>query len=342
MKKKLIMALCGCLVSAMILAACGKSASIDSSSMSWDGKYEVPMESIAGGTVTAENGFASDFEYSAEEDGTGNMVSQLTFNENVKLIFRADLRLQTLNYQETEQSLNNLVAQYEGYFESMYTDNGSYYSSGEYKSGSYVVRIPSGKYDSFLSAVGEGCHVVSLNKSTEDVGLEYSDIETRLETLNTKMERLKELLKKADKMEDIIQLESAISDCQYQIDSLSSQKNRYDSLIGYSTININLEQVRNLDGSVTEDKGFLQELGENFTRGLKQVGYNLEELAYWAAYNIVGIVIAVAVFLGLGKFLKKHARKPKALRNPFRKHSSAGSADPVSNEIPKEVKDDIE
>ena len=234
-----------------------------------------------------------------------NMVNNLTFGENVKLIFRAWMRLQTLDFAQAESELNKLVDQYNGYFESVYTDNGSYYSAYSRLSGSYTVRVPAANYDKFLSAVGNTCHVVNLNKTTEDIGLQYSDTQMRLETVKAKQERLLVLLKQAIEMKDIIDLESAISDCQYEIDSLTSTINRYDSLIGYSTVNIELEQVERLSSAITEEETFWQKLGSNFKEGLEDFAFGVQDLIIWIAYNIVGIIIFIAIVILIVKFWKK-------------------------------------
>ena len=254
----------------------------------------------------------------AAEYTPGNMVNDLTYGENVKLIFRAWLHLQTLDFAQAESELNKLVEQYGGYFESVYTDNGSYYSNYSYLSGSYTVRVPAENYDRFLSAVGNTCHVVNLNKTTEDVGLQYSDTQMRLQTEKTKQERLLTLLSQATEMSDIIQLENAISDCQYQIDSLTSTINRYDSLIGFSTVQIELEQVERLGSAITEEETFWQRLGTNFKEGLEDFAYGVQDLIMWAAYHIVGIVIFVLIVILIVKLWKRFAagkiHLPKRIR----------------------------
>ena len=266
---------------------------------------DAPME-MAEMEYSTDNGSYEAPAVAAEEyDIPGNMVNDLTYGENVKLIFRAWLRLQTLDFAQAEAELNKLVDQYHGYFESVYTDNGSYYSNYNRLSGSYTVRVPAENYDRFLSAVGNTCHVVNLNKTTEDVGLQYSDTQMRLETEKAKQERLLTLLKQATDMSDIIQLESAISDCQYQIDSLTSTINRYDSLIGYSTVQIELEQVERLESAITEEETFWQRLGSNFKEGLEDFAFGVQDLIIWAAYNIVGILIFVIVVILIVKVWKK-------------------------------------
>ena len=113
------------------------------------------------------------------------------------------------------------------------------------------------------------------------------------------------LLKQATEMKDIIDLESAISDCQYEIDSLTSTINRYDSLIGYSTVNIELEQVERLSSAITEEETFWQKLGSNFKEGLKDFAFGVQDLIIWIAYNIVGIIIFIVIVILIVKFWKK-------------------------------------
>ena len=318
MKKKILAITMAMILVLGVLTGCGAKKRADAAApqyyadeeISYAGMFESkntygePMEA----PMEAEE---ADYDYSvataANESNTpASMVNDLTYGENVKLIFRAWMNLQTLDFAQAENELNRLVEQYKGYFESVYTDNGSYYANSNYLHGSYTVRIPAENYDRFLTAIGNTCHVVNLNKTTEDIGLQYSDTQMRLETTKAKQERLLALLKQATEMKDIIELESAISDCQYQIDCLTSTMNRYDSLIGYSTVNIELEQVERLDNSITEEETFWQKLANNFKEGLEDFGYGVEDLAYWIAYNIVGIIIFIVIVILIVKLWKKH------------------------------------
>ena len=258
--------------------------------MAYGGMYDNKntMDMPAEPSMTADYDAAEAPE--AEETGAPvNMVNNLTYGENVKLIFRAWMRLQTLDFAQAESELNKLVEQYGGYFESVYTDNGSYYSTYSHLTGSYTVRVPAQNYDRFLSAVGNTCHVVNLNKTA-------------------KQERLLALLKQATEMSDIIELESAISDCQYEIDSLTSTINRYDSLIGFSTVNIELEQVERLGNAITEEETFWTKLANNFKEGLEDFAFGVQDLIIWAAYNIIGIIIFIVIVVLIVKLWKKHVR----------------------------------
>lgn len=122
----------------------------------------------------------------------------------------------------------------------------------------------------FYEQLGSSVHVVYSSRSSEDVTEQYTDIETRLATLTTKHERLLALLDQADKMEDIISLENALADCEYEIDSLTGSKRHYDDLVGFSTFYVDLEEVQTLTATPA-GSGFgaqLTQAAKTGTRGL--------------------------------------------------------------------------
>lgn len=230
---------------------------------------------------------------------------------NVKLIRRASLEVETLSFDDATAELEALVEQLGGYIEDSSLYQGGYGST--YRSADYTVRIPSEKYDAFLNRMGksESCRLVNKSESTEDVGQAYFDAENRLKTLRTKLKRLQELLAEAKKMEDIITLESAISETEYAIDLYASDLKRYDSLIGYSTFNISIEQVRTPSDS--ESMSFGDRLSNAFLTGCENFRIAMEDFALLLAENIFGLLLlAVIVFVLRLLYKRKASAKPKA------------------------------
>lgn len=234
------------------------------------------------------------------------------YGENVKLVYTAQLNLQTTDYEKAEKDLTALLEGMGGYFEYSYVDRGGYYSDGANMSGSYTVRIPSEKYELFLTAVGNTCHVVSINRSVTDIGMEYFDAETRLNTLRTKLDRLTALLEKADALSDIIELENSIANTQYEIDWHTSTLNRYDSLVGYATVNISMTQVERLSGGVDDAEGFFPSLLRSLKEGLGHFGDSLQGIALWIAYNLVALLILLGLLILGTKWFRRH-RPDRAL-----------------------------
>ena len=59
------------------------------------------------------------------------------------------------------------------------------------------------------------------------IATQYLDIEARLDNLTAQRTRLQELQASADALSDLLQIESSLSDVQYQIESYQSQLNWY-------------------------------------------------------------------------------------------------------------------
>ena len=299
MKKKYVSILLLLALTLCLLTGCGGGATMES------GADMAPSEGF--------NKFQESEIY--EEDmmfDSGNISDSMTsttrpYGDDVKLILRADLRLETVDFDDAVEKLNKLVSDCGGYYEQSDVDMGSYYSDG-YRYGRYTVRVPKDKYDTFLNSVGEVCHVTSRNESAEDVGLQYYDIESRIRLLEIKQERLMKLLEQATTMEDIITLENALSDIQYQLESNNIQKNRYDSLIDYSTISIRLEQVQRLSGQPLEQQGFFSQLGSSFVRGFQNTLDGFSDILLSLAYNVIPLSIFALILFGIASLLKKRRK----------------------------------
>ena len=277
MKKRLLPLFLALLLS---LSACGSSSGGTASS-------------AAAGDASADNGWAEAAMDAADTAGGADFSA---VRRNAKLILNADLSLETQDFEKSAADIEKMTAEAGGYIES----SGTYGDTGS-RSANYTLRVPQEKFEQFYAQLGENMHVVSRSRSSEDVTEQYTDIETRLATLQTKHERLLSLLEKADKMEDIIALENALADCEYEIDSLTGSKRRYDDLVGFSTFYINLREVQTLTATA-DGTGFgaqLSQAAKTGARGLADVvrGTILGVVMFWPAVILVIAGTAAGVIL---------------------------------------------
>lgn len=277
MKKRLLPLFLALLLS---LSACGSSSGGSASS-------------AAVGDASADNGWAEAAMDAADTAGGADFSA---VRRNAKLILNADLSLETQDFEKSAADIEKMTAEAGGYIES----SGTYGDTGS-RSANYTLRVPQEKFEQFYAQLGENMHVVSRSRSSEDVTEQYTDIETRLATLQTKHERLLSLLEKADKMEDIISLENALADCEYEIDSLTGSKRRYDDLVGFSTFYINLREVQTLTATA-DGTGFgaqLTQAAKTGARGLADVvrGTILGVVMFWPAVILVIAGTAAGVIL---------------------------------------------
>jgi len=252
MKKRTAVLLLAALMILALFSGCAKSESMDyfytgsattAPSVSVDSSESYFSGST--GSVKEEadydSGVIADDMASAD---AGDPGSAETPEEDRKRIFYGSVEIETMEFDQAIANLEAIVAQLGGYFDKTDLSGSSLYDYGySRRYASFTVKIPSKYFNTFLGNAGEIGNVVNTSTWSEDITMAYYDLQTRLETQNTKKDRLMDLLAKATEMTDIIELENALSDTIYEIESLTSTLQRYDNLIDYSTITVNVSEV---------------------------------------------------------------------------------------------------
>lgn len=252
---------------------------------------------------------ASDMESDGLADSIGQVDSPIYTDPNAKIIRTAKLTIQTLDFDKAVSDLAALTESLGGYYETSQIESGSYYNQQACRSAYYIVRIPKEKFAEFRNAVSSVGHIYNFSESADNVGEEYYDIEMRLATLKTKHARLLELLEKAEILEDVITLENALSEVEYEIDKYSSTLQKYDGLIDYSTFTINLDEVVEIKEDPGPQEGFGTKLLAQLEDGFSEFVAALESFAFFIARNIITLIMIAAVVAIVTKvFLAKRKR----------------------------------
>lgn len=180
------------------------------------------------------------------EEGNNEALenSDATLGEERKIIKKAELQIETLEFDDTLSKLESAVKSIGGYIESSDVYQGGIVDNyRSYKNVSYVVRVPKEKFDTFLSNVGDIAKVTNKNISGEDVSSTYFDKETRLKVLKAQEERYIELVAQAKDVKEILEIETYLTDVRTEIESITAYLKTMDSLIDYSTVSIYIQEV---------------------------------------------------------------------------------------------------
>ncbi|MCD7803472.1 MAG: DUF4349 domain-containing protein [Clostridiales bacterium] len=333
MKRMKWLAAAMALLLALGLVSCSSVSNISADSSSAE---SLKVSSAAAEAVAedADYGYDGYDSVETEEADTAESTESLADSydsSQVKLIYTAWVDVEVLDFDAAVSGLEALVDELGGYCESSYLSN---YSSDRYAS--YTVRVPQEQYRAFLDAWSESdnCHLLSREEDVDDVGTEYFDLETRLNTLNTKMERLQALLAQAEEMADIIALESEISDTEYEIEYYTSQLNRYDSLINYSTVYLTIDEVIEL--TEDEEQSLGARLLQNLRWGAESFVDGLEEFAVWLARNLIQLIITVIVAAAFVVVIVRMCRKRKrAGKRTENNQTSPTKPEPAESETGK-------
>lgn len=304
MKKKLSIILAALLILAVFAGCAGAGNATDSTAMA------------GGDTLYARYADVEEagYEYSSADNGQTFSISDTILNSNAKFIYTASMSLESTEFDKAAEALNGLVNELGGYFQDSSQSN-----HGTYRYASFTVRIAAENFSAFCNRAGEYCNRLSFNYSGEDVSESYYDLEARLKTQQTKLERLQALLAEAVNMEDIITIESAISETELSIESLTGSLRKYDSLIGYSTIYIYLDEVYKLSNVDEPAIGFSAKLAAAFKAGISNFTDGAQGLAISFAYHWIGyliFILAAAVFVVLViKRAKRTGKKQRYSKN---------------------------
>lgn len=290
----------------MMTAGCGNSSKMAvkdratvSSGAELDGEYSWDTDETADTGVTSENGLEAQVE------------------NGRKLIRTVSLSLETKEFDSVLTNLSTKTTELGGYIETS-SVNGNSYSHHSTRYASYVIRIPADKLNEFVEVVSELGNVTQKNESVEDVTLRYIDVESHKKALETEQERLLELLSKAENMEEILTIESKLSDIRYEIENYESQLKTMDNQIDYSTVSVYVDEVERVTD--TGEKGFFEEIKERFGNSLYVVARGIRGLVIGILGSlpiliVCGVVIAVVVIVVRKILKKRNMRKEDRTQN---------------------------
>ena len=287
------------------LVGCGGASKSDASmnestgSGAYDSYYDYGFAPEAGDMATdGSSNMKGDY-------ATGSAPEVLNTD---KIIYRGEMQIETQDFDAGYAALEDLVEQFGGYFE-----QSEIYNSSR-RRGYFTLRLPAKQFKAFYEQAGEAFHVTSKNYNAQNVSEAYYDLEARLATQRTKLERLQELLKKATTMADIIEIESAISDTELQIEYYTGSLRNYDAKIQYATLVVNLNEVSKLSNTEEPVVGYGARLVSAFQKGWRNFVDGLDDFTIWVAENFAALLIwaaalVIAVLQGRKAWRKKRSKK---------------------------------
>lgn len=310
--KKLLALLLAFVMAAAVLTACGASGKEAYDAAAPEENYaEAPMED-----VVVE-------EYLSDESGISSASgSTPALPEDQKIITTLDITAQTENMDPLLEQINGKIAQLGGYMEAQEIYNGSAYgNSYRYRNAYLTIRIPADQLDSFVALVKENANVVRQNTSTENVTLTYVGIESRITALETEQARLLELLAKAENMEDLLLIESRLTEVQAELEEYTSRLRVLDNKINYSTVHLDLEEVKEYTPVEEEPDTVWERIGSGLSQNLKDIGKGFVDFFVWlivALPYLAIIAVIAAVVILIVKKAKKNGKKksPPKPENP--------------------------
>lgn len=244
----------------------------------------------------------------------GEMVKQISADDSRKIVITMDLTLQTMEFDKSIDDIESVMNEYDGYMEDSYVQGSGIDDDYYQRSANYTLRIPEADLEDFLSTVEEQFHVVSRRRSATDISDNYYDTEARLKSLRIQEERLLEMLETAGELEYLIQVQTALADVQYQIDSTTSALQRMQKQVSMSTVYIYLQEVTKYESTPEAPVTFTQRisyaLGDSWDSFLEACQNFVIGLLMALPYLIIVAILLTVVIVISRRNRKRRKNQP--------------------------------
>lgn len=291
-------------LAAALLAGCGGASKSASATDAVTSNYAVGGDSAP----ISEKASAADTNTST----SGSDTEITTADSTKKIVYTGSLTVETLDYDASMAKIQAMADAGKITIASTYE-----YTSGTLRSGSLTLRVPSDQFSDFMASAQDLGNVTGRSTNREDITKQYNDKSISIQALETEDARLQDMMKQATTVEDMIAIESRLSEVETQLNQYRSDLANMDTDVAMSTVNLQLNEVVEYSGSeqVRKDSTFLDRLANALSDSWKYFGKLLENLLFFAIYLIPVALLAGAVFLIVFAWRRKHPAKPKAPKN---------------------------
>jgi hypothetical protein len=307
---------------ALSLAACGSSSSTDSTS------YYARDNSADNAAAADANGIAS-YEGSSSSSETEAISGD-------KLVYTGSMEIETLTYEDTVSAVRERITAYNGIVESenAYDYDSGWYSQDGTRTGTRAiylqVRIPTENFDAFLNDMEGTGKVTSRSSNVENITKQYNDESAEIEALEKQETRLLEMMDQAETIDDMIAVETRLTEVQTELNQKKSDMAQMDTDIEYSTVSLSIQEV--LKYSSSTDRS-IPNFGEKVKEAFQSVGttfiWLLQGLLLFILYALPYILVIVLICL-LIKVIRKRMGKETHLFRHKKKAGKASSDPPAS------------
>lgn len=269
-RSSIILVVCG-----IFAIACGNSEYEDSSAA------PRPRMSPASTVSTADLAAGMEAEMESEE---------IEVTQSRMMVYTADLRLRVRSVDSSHTRIMALLSRYNAY---MTSDNRTS-SSGQIEN-SLTIRVTQAQFNTLLERVlKEAVYIDKKEINASDVTQEFVDLEARLKSRQLAEEQYREILKRATKISDILEVQTHLNEIRETIEAAQGRMKYLQSQAAYSTINIVLYETEKAVAPPEETfAGRLSAALSTGWGGLQTLVIGL--LSVWPFWILAALVVYVLV-----------------------------------------------
>lgn len=214
-----------------------------------------------------------------------------------KIIKEASLRFETNDLQDTFNQIQTAIAANKA---SIQNDSEGKDYDNVYRN--LTVRVPSQNFDSFINAISKGVSYFERKDITsQNVTEQYIDLKTRLKTKRKLEERYLQILQKATKISEILEIEKQISAIREEIEAKEGQLKYLESRVSESTVTIEFYKT------IAQKEGVKASYGSKIWAAIQSGFFSLSEFLI----SIISLWPFIILFCVFAYFIRKRFKRKK-------------------------------
>jgi hypothetical protein len=182
-------------------------------------------------------------------------------------------------------------------------------TGGEHDAATVTLRVPANRFNEALDRLhGMDGEVRVEATKDEDVTSSVVDLEARIRNLQASEEQYRVLVGRAEKIDDVLAVQSRLDQVRGEIEQLSAQLKQLNGLAALSTITVALVPA----STPVQDAAAAWDPGATFgtaVAALVSAGQSIADFAIWLLIVGLPILLVVAIILWLAMRLRPVARR---------------------------------
>lgn len=211
----------------LLITGCGAGTEADRSTDSAEADH-----GAAAPQATAEHGQ----EGAAEDSGSGSQAESAADTEPA-VITNASAAVEVDDPEAAVQEVLDHTSSYDGHVEHRRQSTDE---AGNPQRAALTLRLPADHLPKLLEDLTEVGDVSEISESARDVSGTVRDLDARIEALQVSVDRLVEILSEVESAEELLQVETTLSERQADLEALEARRNDLSDQIAMSTLEVQL------------------------------------------------------------------------------------------------------
>jgi len=211
-----------------------------------------------------------------------------------KIIKTGNLEITVNSVDKTAVLLADIANRVQGFVQSSYI----YESESGAKTGSIVLKVPVAQFEIIFNEIKDLAKVVVREQvSGQDVTEEYVDLQAQLKNSQAEEEQYLEIMKKANEIEDILKVTSALSVARAKIERLQGQLQYLKNMTDMSTLTVELSEETKVASGIGKWQPF-ETIKQAFKTLISAFQKTIDRLIWILVFGI-GFLLPLGVIIWL-------------------------------------------